>query len=76
MGAPANLVKEVFDRQEKVQISRQIPEALPAWFGIPEAREEYIKNSGEQPFFAASEADRSIGFKCLKKRVAYDFNMS
>lgn len=61
------MVKEVFDKQEKVQISRQILEALPDWFGIPEAREEYIKNSAEQLFFAASVEERPTGFLCLKE---------
>ena len=61
------MVKQVFDKSEKEQIARQILEALPDWFGIPEAREEYIKESGEQLFFAAGEGGRPIGFLCLKE---------
>lgn len=61
------MVKQVSDRQEKMQIARQILEALPDWFGIPEAREEYIKDSAEQLFFASWEEDRAVGFLCLKE---------
>lgn len=61
------MVRQVFDKKEKERIARQILEALPDWFGIPEAREEYIKNSAEQLFFAACEEDRPIGFLCLKE---------
>lgn len=61
------MVKQIFDKSEKEQIARQILEALPDWFGIPEAREEYIKESGEQLFFAAGEGNYPIGFLCLKE---------
>lgn len=61
------MVKQIFDKSEKEQIARQILEALPDWFGIPEAREEYIKESGEQLFFAAGEGNHPIGFLCLKE---------
>lgn len=53
--------------EEKKTIARQVLEALPEWFGIPEAREEYIADSAEQTFFAAEEAGRVIGFLCLKE---------
>lgn len=52
---------------EKKQISRTILEALPDWFGIPEAREQYIKESANQPFFAAYDSNKPIGFLCLKE---------
>lgn len=48
-------------------ISRTILEALPDWFGIPEAREEYIVNSVNQQFFAAVKEEKTIGFLCLKQ---------
>ena len=31
---------------EKQAVTRSILEALPEWFGIPEAREDYITESG------------------------------
>ena len=48
-------------------ISRTILEALPDWFGLPEAREEYIVNSVNQQFFAAVKEEKPIGFLCLKQ---------
>lgn len=37
-----NVIREILDKEEKKRISRKILEALPNWFGIKEAREEYI----------------------------------
>ena len=37
-------------------------ESLPDWFGIPEAREEYIEKSVKQPFFAAFDGENAVGF--------------
>ena len=48
-------------------ISRTILEALPDWFGLPEAREEYIVTSVNQQFFAAVKEEKTIGFLCLKQ---------
>lgn len=61
------MIKQIFDQEEKKKITRCILEALPDWFGIPEAREEYIKNSEEQMFFAATEQERVVGFIYLKE---------
>ena len=47
--------------------SRTILEALPDWFGLPEAREEYIVNSVNQQLFAAVKEEKTIGFLCLKQ---------
>ena len=60
-------VIEIRDALEKQHISRQILESLPDWFGIPEAREAYIQDSAENPFFCAYEADTPIGFLYLKQ---------
>ena len=48
-------------------ISRTILEALPDWFGLPEAREEYIVNSVNRQLFAAVKEEKTIGFLCLKQ---------
>lgn len=63
-------IKSIFDRIEKQQIARSILQALPDWFGIPEAREEYIRESAALPFFAAYVEARPIGFLCLKETGA------
>ena len=60
-------IEQITDKTEKETISRQILEALPDWFGIPEAREEYISDSREQIMFAAKEKGRYLGFICLKE---------
>ena len=52
---------------QKQRIAREILEALPDWFGIPEAREQYIKESADQPFFVAYDSNKPIGFLCLKE---------
>ncbi|MGN0743417.1 MAG: GNAT family N-acetyltransferase [Candidatus Fimadaptatus sp.] len=56
---------QIQDAQEKRRIARIILEALPDWFGIEQAREEYIASSAAQPFFAALDGDRPVGFLCL-----------
>lgn len=53
--------------EEKTAISRSILEALPDWFGISEAREEYIQNSASELFFAAYEGEAPVGFLTLKR---------
>lgn len=60
-------VREVAVPEEKTAISRSILEALPDWFGIPEAREEYIENSTRELFFAAYEGETPVGFLTLKR---------
>ncbi len=60
-------IVSVEEATEKQRISRSILEALPEWFGIPEAREQYIKESAAQLLFAALDAEKPIGFLCLKE---------
>jgi len=52
---------------KKQSIAREILEALPDWFGIPESREQYIKESADQLFFATYFLDKPVGFLCLKE---------
>lgn len=58
-------VREITAAEEKQRIARLILEALPDWFGIPEAREEYIEKSVKQPFFAAFDGENAVGFLYL-----------
>ena len=60
-------VRKIESAEEKRQICRAILEALPEWFGIPEAREEYISESADKLFFAAMDGENPIGFLCLKE---------
>ncbi len=60
-------ILQVIGLEEKQAIARSILEALPDWFGIEEAREDYIRESGAQAFFAASLEGKPIGFVTLKE---------
>lgn len=52
---------------EKRRIARAILEALPDWFEVPEAREDYIRECAGLPFSAAYDGSRPVGFLCLKE---------
>ena len=58
-------VREITAAEEKQRIARLILESLPDWFGIPDAREEYIEKSVKQPFFAAFDGENAVGFLYL-----------
>ena len=66
-GRPVPVIRRIEEVSEKQRIAREILEALPDWFGVPEAREEYIRNSGSLFFFAAGFENRICGFLCLKE---------
>lgn len=60
-------VREITEPLEKQAIARQVLEALPEWFEVTETREDYIRQSGSLPLFAAFDEDRPAGFICLKE---------
>ena len=55
------------DAEEKRRIARFILEALPEWFGIPEARENYIREAADEIMVVSEESGRPNGFLCLKE---------
>ncbi|MBE5905213.1 MAG: GNAT family N-acetyltransferase [Lachnospiraceae bacterium] len=59
------MVKEITNLDEKKRVTRLILESLPEWFGIAEAREEYISESAECRCFAAYDGKQPIGMLCL-----------
>lgn len=61
------MIRILINPEEKKAIARQILEALPEWFGIPESTENYISESANQDMFVAYEDDKSVGFICLKE---------
>lgn len=61
------MIQQIYDKNEKRQIARQVLEALTDWFGVPESREKFIEDSAGQLFFAAIEASAPVGFLCLKE---------
>lgn len=60
-------IRHIMEPEQRQQIARTILEALPDWFGIDEAREQYIRESAEQRFLAAFNEEEPIGFLCLKE---------
>ena len=61
------VILKIESDESKAHITRTILEALPDWFGIPEATEEYIADSKGRPFFCAYADDTLIGFLYLKE---------
>ena len=64
-------VKEITDKEQKREISTNILNSLPEWFGIPEATKEYIDNSCNLPFLAVFEGAKPLGFVSLKENNKY-----
>ena len=60
-------IQTIQDPEEKQRVARTILEALPEWFGIPEARETYVRESAGQIMLGAAEEGGVIGFLCLKE---------
>ena len=60
-------IRKIENAEEKRRICRVILEALPEWFGISEAREEYVSESADKLFFAAMDGENPVGFLCLKE---------
>jgi len=54
---------------QRSQLCRRLLEALPDWFGIPEAREAYIAEVAELAMVAAYDGDRPVGFATLKPQT-------
>ncbi len=61
------MIRMIHDPQEKQAVARMILEALPDWFGIPEARENYIRESAGEIMLVSSEDGETNGFLCLKE---------
>lgn len=55
----------------KRAITREVLTDLPEWFGIPESTEEYIRESGNMPFFAAMDEAEILGFMVMKETSPY-----
>lgn len=61
------MIRFIEDANEKRKISREILESLTEWFEVEESREQYIKESADQPFWASVDGDVTEGFLCLKE---------
>lgn len=65
------MVRLIDSPDQRAAIARQVLEALPDWFGIPESREAYIRDSRAQPFWADLEDGAVRGFLALKETSPY-----
>lgn len=61
------MIRFIEDADERRNISRSILESLTDWFEVEESREQYIKESADQPFWASVDGDVYEGFLCLKE---------
>ena len=61
------MIRIACSAEEKRRIARSILESLTDWFGIPEARENYIEESADEIMIASVENDAPNGFLCLKE---------
>lgn len=58
-------IKQIKDKNKKQKITREILENLSDWFGIEEARENYIRDSADSDFVVAYDGEKPVGFICL-----------
>ena len=56
------IINQIESDETKASIARTILEALPDWFGIPEATEEYITDSKGKPFFVLMKEKSLLAF--------------
>lgn len=61
------MIRFIGDKEEKKRLSREVLEALKEWFEVDGSREQFIRESADQPFWAAFENDALAGFLCLKE---------
>ena len=58
--------KEVYNPDEKSTICNDTLRALPNWFGVESSIVGYTKQVKTQPFFAAFENGKAVGFVAIK----------
>lgn len=61
------MVKQILNKNIKKLICKQILENLSNWFEDEVARNNYIKECENLPFFSFEENNDSLGFLCGKK---------
>ena len=61
------VTEQITDPERKERTARSVLEALPEWFEVEESRERYIRESRDEPFFAAFSENGPAGFLCLKE---------
>lgn len=59
-------IEIITEEEKKSEICRKVLFALPEWFGIEEATEEYIDGVKGKQFLAAKIYDEFVGFYSIK----------
>lgn len=68
MTVPSSVeIKPVSNDAEKRRITRAVLDALPDWFGIESAKDEYVQTVAPMPFWAAYDGEAAVGFLALKE---------
>ena len=64
-------IEEIFEDKQKACITREILEALPEWFEMPEGREKYIKDSCGKKFVCAQTGKDTLELAVMGVRKEY-----
>lgn len=59
------------DADRRAAIARRILEALPEWFGLPEALEHYVAAARRGPVLVATAAGRAVGFAVVSRLTPF-----
>ena len=57
------------------QVCRAILQALPDWFGRPDAIDDYVTTAERQPMFVALKHDKPVGFVSISQHFARSFEI-
>lgn len=58
-------IREVINKKEKEEISKEVLYDLPEWFGLPESTKNYIIDSQDKPLLACYVNDEVAGYIVL-----------
>ncbi len=61
------MIKQIKNQKEKINVTKEILENLPEWFGLPESTKKYVEESAEQIVFCFYLKDKPVGFLALKE---------
>lgn len=61
------LYSEITSKKEKEQIIERVLMSLPEWFGLEDARQEYIDNGSNYKLWSVATNNEIIGFISLKE---------
>ena len=64
-------IREIEQASIKMNITNEILNDLPNWFGLPDYIKEYVDKSSKMPFWAMYNRDNAIGFISLKQNNKY-----